>query len=123
MKNSVIRNIIILAFISLGGIIITQIFWVKKNFDYKNEKFSNNTIISTRNVINKIAVQSKIEDVFFKIDQPTENNFTIIFSKPIPLSNFERAIYKEYKIIILEQILIIQLKTSIIYKLSEDRLI
>jgi len=98
MKNSVIRNIIVLAFISLGGIIITQIFWVKKNFDYKNEKFSNNTIISTRNVINKIAVQSKIEDVFFKIDQTSENNFNIIFSKPIPLSNFERAIYKEFKI-------------------------
>jgi two-component system phosphate regulon sensor histidine kinase PhoR len=97
LKSNVIRNIILLAFISLGGIIVTQIFWVKKKFDYENEEFYNNSIISTRNVINKIVVESQDKDVFFKIDLNNNNQFFVTFSKPIPLNNFERIIFKEFK--------------------------
>lgn len=107
MNNSTIRNIIFLAFISLGGIIITQIFWVKKNLDYKNERFINNAIVATRNIINEIVVKSNINDVFYKIDMDKENQFIITFSKPIPLDNFERLLYKEYKIN--------NIKTNIVY--------
>ena len=35
MSRAIIRNIILLAFISLAGIIATQLFWVKKAIDLK----------------------------------------------------------------------------------------
>ena len=97
MNSNVIRNIIILAFISLGGIIVTQIFWVKKNLDYKNEKFNDNTNIATRNAINKLVIQTGIKNLYYKIGQDTTGEFNIFFSTPIPLSRFEESLYTEYK--------------------------
>ena len=97
MRTNVIRNIIILAFISLGGIIVTQVFWVKKNLDYKNEKFNDNANIATRNAINKIVIQTNMDDLYYKMEQDTTGEFNIFFSKPFPLKNFEASLYKEYK--------------------------
>ena len=50
MSRAIIRNIILLAFISLAGIIATQIFWVKKAIDLKEQQFNHRAYVALKSV-------------------------------------------------------------------------
>ena len=54
MSRLTLRIVIILAAISIVGITITQIYWVQKAFDLKENQFNHDVVASLTNVANKI---------------------------------------------------------------------
>ena len=54
MKKEIFRLIIIIASISMIGIIITQLYWVKKAVVFKEEQFDNSVRIALKSVVNQL---------------------------------------------------------------------
>ena len=63
MKKKAITLIIILAAISSVGIVFTQLYWVSKAFELKEEQFDNSVRIAMKSVLNQLLVQ-KNDSVF-----------------------------------------------------------
>ena len=62
MKNSTIRLVVILAAISIVGITITQIYWVRRAFDLKEAEFErsvNTALYNVAQLIFKINYQAR----------------------------------------------------------------
>ncbi len=55
MRNHNIRFIIALATICIGGIIMTQAYWVRRAFDIKEKQFNQTVVIALKNVSERIA--------------------------------------------------------------------
>jgi two-component system, OmpR family, phosphate regulon sensor histidine kinase PhoR len=55
MRRNNIRYVIVLATFSIVGILITQIYWVRKAFDIKEKQFNQSIQIALRNVAEQIA--------------------------------------------------------------------
>lgn len=58
MKKKAIMIIILLASASLVGIVLTQLFWVGKAFELKENQFDNGVRISMKSVINRLHVHT-----------------------------------------------------------------
>lgn len=54
MKKELFRFILVIASISMVGIIITQLYWVKKAVDFKEEQFDNSVRIALKTVVNQL---------------------------------------------------------------------
>lgn len=54
MKRKIIRNIILLATISLGGVIATQIYWVSKAFNLQEKQFNDQVQLALNDVVKNI---------------------------------------------------------------------
>ena len=54
MRKEIFRFIIIIASISMLGIMITQLYWVKKAVDFKEEQFNNGVRIAMKTVVNQL---------------------------------------------------------------------
>ena len=54
MKKNYFRFVIIIATISLVGVIFTQLYWVKKAISFKEEQFNNSTLIAMKGVVNQL---------------------------------------------------------------------
>lgn len=54
MKSSTIRFIVVLATLSIVGITITQVYWVKRAFDLKEDEFERNVNTALLNVAHQI---------------------------------------------------------------------
>ncbi len=55
MRKNTIRYIVLLGAISIAGIILIQIYWVRKAFDLKEKQFNQTIQIALRNVAEKMA--------------------------------------------------------------------
>src|ERR1700677_2878422 len=55
MRKNTIRFIVLLGAISVSGIILIQIYWVKRAFDLKEKQFNQTIQIALRNVAEKMA--------------------------------------------------------------------
>ena len=64
MKKKAITLIIILASISSVGIVLTQLYWVRKAFELKEEQFDNTVRIAMKSVLNQLLDQKN--DSIFK---------------------------------------------------------
>ena len=64
MKKKAITLIIILAAISSVGIVFTQLYWVNKAFELKEEQFDNSVRIAMKSVLNQLLDQKN--DSIFK---------------------------------------------------------
>jgi two-component system phosphate regulon sensor histidine kinase PhoR len=70
MKKKAIMIIILLASASLVGIVLTQLFWVGKAFELKENQFDNGVRISIKSVMNRLHVHtndSVVKDELEKI--------------------------------------------------------
>jgi two-component system phosphate regulon sensor histidine kinase PhoR len=56
MKRN-ITLIILVTYVSLIGIVITQIYWVKKAYDLKEEQFNNSVLIALKSVANQLQMR------------------------------------------------------------------
>ncbi len=54
MKKEIFRLIVIVASISMIGIMITQLYWVKKAVDFKEDQFNNGVRIAMKSVVNQL---------------------------------------------------------------------
>ncbi len=97
MSRAAIRNIILLAFISLAGIIATQIFWVKKAIDLKEQQFDHRAYVALKSVSDRLIQDSKYKVQLDGINKKSSNFYTIDFSSPVNVSMLENYLIIESK--------------------------
>ena len=97
MSRAVIRNIILLAFISLAGIIATQIFWVKKAMDLKEQQFNHRAFVALKSVADRLIHDSKNKAQLDGINKKASNYYTLDFSSPVNVKMLENYLVIESK--------------------------
>jgi two-component system phosphate regulon sensor histidine kinase PhoR len=97
MGRAAIRNIILLAFISLAGIIATQIFWVKKAIDLKEQQFNHRAYVALKSVADRLIQDSKFKVQLDGINKKASNYYTLDFSSPVNVTMLENYLIIESK--------------------------
>lgn len=97
MARAAIRNIILLAFISLAGIIATQIFWVKKAIDLKEQQFNHRAYVALKSVADRLIQDSKYKVQLDGINKKASNYYTLDFSSPVNVTMVENYLIIESK--------------------------
>jgi len=97
MTRAAIRNIILLAFISLAGIIATQIFWVKKAIDLKEQQFNHRAYVALKSVADRLIQDSKYRVQLDGINKKASNYYTLDFSSPVNVTMLENYLIIESK--------------------------
>lgn len=95
MGRAAIRNIILLAFISLAGIIATQIFWIKKAIDLKEQQFNHRAYVALKSVADRLIQDSKYKVQLDGINKKASNYYTLDFSSPINVTMLENYLIIE----------------------------
>lgn len=90
MGRAAIRNIILLAFISLAGIIAAQIFWIKKAVDLKEQQFNHRAYVALKSVADRLIADTKKNKVQLDgINKKASNYYTLDFSTPVNVTMLE----------------------------------
>jgi len=97
MTRAVIRNIVLFAFISLAGIIVSQIYWIKKALDLKEEQFNHRVNVTLKSVSEHLINDSKRNIILDGINRKSPNYYTIDFSAPVNVSKLEHYLFIESK--------------------------
>jgi two-component system phosphate regulon sensor histidine kinase PhoR len=93
-----LRIIIILAAISIGGITATQIYWVRKAFDLKENQFNHDVTASLTSVANKIIEISKTPSAANNpVKQLSTNYFVVLVNGPIDSNLLEFLLATEFE--------------------------
>ncbi|MFM7854098.1 MAG: sensor histidine kinase [Flammeovirgaceae bacterium] len=79
-----LRIVIALAVVSILGITITQVYWVRKAFDLKENQFNSDVSLALENVATQIFGYTKMVPPAGKIvDQVSTNYFVVLLNAPI----------------------------------------
>jgi two-component system phosphate regulon sensor histidine kinase PhoR len=93
-----LRIIIILAAISIAGITATQIYWVRKAFDLKENQFNHDVTASLTSVANKIIEISKTPSAANNpVKQLSTNYFVVLVNGPIDSNLLEFLLATEFE--------------------------
>jgi len=97
MNRNSIRLIIVLATICIIGIVVTQIYWVKKAFDLNEKQFNVNVSLGLKNVADSVF---KINHVNAEMDNPvnqlSSNYFVVSINQFIEPQILERLLKQEF---------------------------
>ncbi len=96
MRNSTIRFIFALATLSILGIVITQVYWVRQAFDLKEQQFNQSVNIALQNVAKKIAELNQIELTSKLIVQPSSNYYVVNVNTSIDAEVLEHYLKAEF---------------------------
>lgn len=98
MSRVTLRIVIILAAISIAGITATQIYWVRKAFDLKENQFNHDVTASLTNVANKIIEISKTPSAANNpVKQQSTNYFVVLVNSPIDSNLLEFLLVTEFE--------------------------
>lgn len=98
MSRFTLRIVIILAAISIAGITATQIYWVRKAFDLKENQFNHDVTASLTNVANKIIEISKTPSAANNpVKQLSTNYFVVLVNGPIDSNLLEFLLVTEFE--------------------------
>ena len=98
MSRLTLRIVIILAAISIAGITTTQIYWVRKAFDLKENQFNHDVTASLTNVANKIIEISKTPSAANNpVKQLSTNYFVVLVNGPIDSNLLEFLLVTEFE--------------------------
>ena len=104
MKRKTIRNVILLATISILGIVVTQLYWINKAWDIKENQFNHTVNISLRNVANQILLLRGDSTTYIEpIRQVAANYFIVPINDtlyPYLLESLLRAEFESRNIIL-----------------------
>jgi len=93
-----LRIVIILAAISIAGITATQIYWVRKAFDLKENQFNHDVVSSLTSVANKISDINKTPSVANNpVKQFSTNYFVVLVNGPIDGNLLEFLLVTEFE--------------------------
>lgn len=97
MKRNSIRLLIVLATISIAGIFITQMYWVKKAFDLKDTQFNVNVSLGLKNVADSVSgVKQLRTDSLSPVNQLSSNYFVVnMKQQPDPVF-LEKQLKREF---------------------------
>ena len=98
MSRSTLRIVIILAALSIAGITFTQIYWVRKALDIRENQFYRDVSSSLRNVAQKIfEINNTPSPSNNPVDQISSNYFTVTINGPIDANLLEFLITTEFE--------------------------
>ncbi|WP_436518031.1 sensor histidine kinase [Ekhidna sp. To15] len=98
MKSAHIRALIVLAIITLVGIIGTQIFWLNRAIEQQDQVFNHNVQAALRNVVESLCeANGKDFPTINPIEQVSGNYFIVRTNDRIDLANLEYLISAEIK--------------------------
>lgn len=84
MNRLTLRIVIALAALSIVGITATQIYWVRKAFDLKENQFNADVNLALENVATRIYDINKTPmPANSLVDQESSNYFTVLVNGPI----------------------------------------
>ncbi|MCS6821403.1 MAG: HAMP domain-containing histidine kinase [Microscillaceae bacterium] len=98
MKQSTFRLFIVLATISLVGIIVIQIFWVSKAFDLKEKQFNQSVQIALKNVAEKILLYNNNASMLLNpVDRIASNYYIVNVNDMIDANILEMYLKVEFE--------------------------
>ncbi len=98
MKSSNIRILVVLAIVTLIGIVSTQIYWVNRAIDQQDQVFSHNVQVALRNVVESLCeANGKQVPVENPIEQVSGNYFIVRTNDQIDLKTLEYLITAEVR--------------------------
>lgn len=98
MKSSTIRFIVVLATLSIVGITITQVYWVKRAFDLKEDEFERNVNTALLNVAQQIYSfnNNGPAPTHNPVKQLSTNYFVVMVNSQIDASLLEFMLRSEF---------------------------
>jgi len=98
VSRTTLRIIIILAAISIAGITVTQIYWVRKAFDLKENQFNRDVQSALRAVADRIYEINKTQSpANSPVEQLTTNYFVVLVNGPVNSSVLGLLISSEFE--------------------------
>lgn len=98
MSRNTLRIIIVLAAVSIAGITFTQVYWVRKAFDIRENQFSRDVHTALHNVAGKIfEINHAPSPVNNPVSQLTTNYFVVLVNGPIDASVLEFLLVSEFE--------------------------
>jgi len=98
MRNKNLRIIILLATISIIGIVIIQSYWFKKAFDLKDKQFNHNVTIALQNVAESLlSYQNLPVPLESMVYQISGNYYVVSINGEIKTSLLEFLVMKEFE--------------------------
>lgn len=98
MKSSNIRILVVLAIVTLIGIVSTQIYWVNRAIDQQDQVFSHNVQVALRNVVESLCeANGKQVPINNPIEQVSGNYFIVRTNDQIDLKTLEYLITAEVR--------------------------
>jgi two-component system phosphate regulon sensor histidine kinase PhoR len=98
VSRATLRIVIILAALSIAGITFTQIYWVRKALDIRENQFYRDVSASLRNVAQKIfEINHTPSPSNNPVDQISSNYFTVNINGPIDATLLEFLIATEFE--------------------------
>ena len=98
MKNSTIRFIVILGALSIIGITITQIYWVRRAFDLKEAEFERTVTTALHNVAYQIFDINKTPSPANNpVKQLSTNYFVVMVNSEIDATLLEYLLKNEFE--------------------------
>lgn len=97
MKRNHIRLIIILGSIAIVGIILVQIYWLRKAWDIQERQFNQNVYVALKRVAMRIARDNQITlNRPNPVNQLSSNYYVVNVNVPIDKQNLERYLIAEF---------------------------
>lgn len=98
VKNSTIRKIVLLAALSIAGITVTQLYWVKRAFDLKEDEFERTVTTALFHVAQQIFAISKTpEPSVNPVKQVSTNYFVVTVNSEVNASTVEYLLRTEFE--------------------------
>jgi two-component system phosphate regulon sensor histidine kinase PhoR len=98
VKNSTIRRIILLATLSIAGITITQVYWVKRAFDLKENEFDRTVTTALFNVAQQIfELNQTPSPAANPVKQISTNYFVVMINNEVDPSLVEYLVRNEFE--------------------------
>ena len=98
MKNSTIRLIVILAALSIAGITITQLYWVKRAFDIKEDEFNRTVTTALYDVAQQIYdINSTPSPAVNPVKQISTNYFVVMVNSEVDPNTIEYLLRTEFE--------------------------
>jgi two-component system phosphate regulon sensor histidine kinase PhoR len=98
VKNSTIRLIVVLAALSIIGITITQIYWVRRAFDLKEAEFNRTVTTALYNVAQQVfEINNTPSPAVNPVKQVSTNYFVVMVNSEIDASLLEYLLKTEFE--------------------------
>lgn len=98
VKSSTIRFIVVLATLSIVGITITQVYWVKRAFDLKEDEFQRNVNTALLNIAHQIySFSDNPPPTSNPVKQLATNYFVVMVNNEVDASLLEYMLRTEFE--------------------------
>ena len=98
MKRETLRYVLLLAIISVAGIISIQIYWFSRAFDMRNKQFNQTVNVALRSVVDQILTYNdRTIPQVNPVEQLSSNYFVVMVNGEIDANLLETLLVNEFK--------------------------